>query len=1030
MAGTIDIFRPDQTKLATVIFDTSSRMLNSVMGEHLVELDFRLPQVDNDIHVGFLEIPVGSYINYKDNRYTLYNPSDFTKSGNRKYSYKLRMHGYQEMLYDRVLINEAENQPYKNSVQARPEEFLSIIVRNMNYFETGDWNGTEWKVGNCITTNILQLIPINGVSCMEALRLVAEAYKTEWEVEAKTIHLKKVEYNLDVPLNLMYGGGQQRGIDTGGFKAGLGRGNFDDNRPVHKMYVQGGERNIDPPVYGTPSNPQRTLKLPAGAMLQFDGTYFYGEDGYDSSRARTYRVDETGSYITRTDVEPYSKREFFQIIDQAYPSRLGRVDAIFYIYNNVEYSSYEQALNAATSDGNDGGSVFIDILDYTIPEELDYAYMRIDGEQIMFVPQTGRLSGAEISVLQNDRDASDGYSHAGRRFKLVTESNLGGWMPDGRLAVGDTYAIFGIKLPQTYIDNAERELLKEAIKVKYENEEQRFTFRGQLDGIWAERNWEEIKDKLIIGGYVNFTDNHFSPTGSLIRISAITEYLHKPMQPEIELTNIVMGGGLIGELAQIPKHELVIEENEAEVRRLEVRRWRDVTELRSQIGNVFTEFTENINPASINSMQIVSGSERGQFLFFKNTIDRELDTLAPNLDFNSASNTIQISGNYTEGFTFMRHLTLGIDALDGKTFNGSHNTGVRPISEYRYFIVQPNSFSGLIRDRLYWLYIKAPVNGGYTTWELTTDVHTNLIEGSFYWFVVGALNSEYDGTRSFSRLFGYTEILPGQITTSMIRSTDGVTYFDLEAGEIAGKIKFLDGLISGHIGITNDANEITAFIDGNNNPTSNIAFGAGGNGANAKLKILHDGNMSTSAAINALGSIISGILTGKRVMLNGQNGNIELYDSNDAFQAELNIGNNSSISWGSIVGAFLSLFGSSNGYTHQTKIFGGEIDITSRDQVGNLTSCEIGGNKLKIANEATLENITLDASIGSPFISIKGGSGGEILLNAINSSAYVQILGLTRVIGQVPPAEMLVGTVYAVDDGSSSSGQLRIKLRN
>jgi hypothetical protein len=55
------------------------------------------------------------------------------------------------------------------------------------------------------------------------------------------------------------------------------------------------------------------------------------------------------------------------------------------------------------------------------------------------------------------------------------------------------------------------------------------------------------------------------------------------------------------------------------------------------------------------------------------------------------------------------------------------------------------------------------------------------------------LNTEYDGTRSYVSLFGYTEVLPGRITTDKIVSSDGNTYFDLLNGVIAGKIKFLAG---------------------------------------------------------------------------------------------------------------------------------------------------------------------------------------------------------------------------------------------
>ncbi len=656
--------------------------------------------------------------------------------------------------------------------------------------------------------------------------------------------------------------------------------------------------------------------------------------------------------------------------------------------------------------------------------------MRIGGEQIMFVPQTGRLSGTEISVLQGEADASDGYIHSERRFKLITESNLGGWMPDGRLAVGDTYAIFGIKLPQTYIDIAESELFKEAIRVKYENEEQRFTFRGELDGIWAQNNWENVKDKLRIGGYVNFTDNHFQPNGTLIRISAITEYLHKPMQPEIELTNVVMGRGLLGELAKIPEQELVIEENEAEVRRLEMRRWRDVTELRSQIGNVFTEFSESINPATVSSMQIVAGSERGQFLFFTSQTGNIVDSISPIINFNSVGNTLSVRGNTANNYSLIRHLTLGIDALDGKTFNGSHNTQVRPISEYRSFVIPPRNFAGMLRDKLYWLYIKAPVDTSIiaSTWELTTEAKPNFIEDGYYWLVVGALNSEYDGTRSFSRLFGYTEILPGQITTSMIRSTDGVTYFDLEAGEIAGKIKFLDGLISGHIGITNGSGDITAFIDGNNNPTNNIAFGAGGDGANAMLKILHDGNMSTDANITSLGSIISGNLQSQYILMSGEDGMLYLIDGETNIRVVLSTNTYGTVSWGDIITGSLEIEGDSTNvnYRHNTKVGGGVINIETTDDSNSVYSASYQSDGIRIRDENGNNLATLIRQLNIAECRCKVGNNFS-LIGASNGGAYLNLTGLKASTSTDPPSGISRGDCFIYVDDKSKSGQLRIK---
>lgn len=56
---------------------------------------------------------------------------------------------------------------------------------------------------------------------------------------------------------------------------------------------------------------------------------------------------------------------------------------------------------------------------------------------------------------------------------------------------GDTYAVFGIQLPNSYICNDEEqtgaswEVFKEAAKYLFEHEDKSFVFTGTLDGIWA-----------------------------------------------------------------------------------------------------------------------------------------------------------------------------------------------------------------------------------------------------------------------------------------------------------------------------------------------------------------------------------------------------------------------------------------------------------------------------------------------------------------------------------------------------------------
>lgn len=54
-------------------------------------------------------------------------------------------------------------------------------------------------------------------------------------------------------------------------------------------------------------------------------------------------------------------------------------------------------------------------------------------------------------------------------------------------------------------------------------------------------------------------------------------------------------------------------------------------------------------------------------------------------------------------------------------------------------------------------------------------------QSGHYHLLVGILNSEYNGGRSFVPLYGFTEILPGRVTTDRVVSGDGNSYFDMTA---------------------------------------------------------------------------------------------------------------------------------------------------------------------------------------------------------------------------------------------------------
>jgi predicted small secreted protein len=112
-----------------------------------------------------------------------------------------------------------------------------LLVDNLNERDSG------WSVGSYVDS-VEKVISFNHTSCNDALRQMAEAFNTEYEIIGKQISLRRVEYNKDNPLALSYGFGN-------GFKSGVKRENSGDSKAIEILYVQGGERNVNPTIYGS-----------------------------------------------------------------------------------------------------------------------------------------------------------------------------------------------------------------------------------------------------------------------------------------------------------------------------------------------------------------------------------------------------------------------------------------------------------------------------------------------------------------------------------------------------------------------------------------------------------------------------------------------------------------------------------------------------------------------------------------------------------------------------------------------------------
>lgn len=683
----------------------SSYRYRSLMSKPQLVLKFSLSE--------FVEIPVGAWCEYQGVKYKLGSPENIKKNGTRNIEYTLTLGTLEDNMSLYKMRNPVDKR-LKWSMCAKPHELVETIVWNLNQRD----GAGVWKVGECLDA-AEQTVEFNHTYVDAALQDVANKFETEWEINDYTISLHKVEYFKDDPLPLAYGKGN-------GFEPGVGRTTQSDELPIKRLYVQGGDRNIDRSKYGSAE-----LLLPKSQTLVYEG--------------RTYQSDAEGYSIERIDKISDAVKEDSLDCSEIYPSREGTVSKV---------------------ETMDVGKNFYDIIDNSIPAELNFNDYIIEGETATISFQKGMLAG-------DDKQFEFKYNHSERRFELVPQEIDGVTMPNETFkpAVGDTYAIFGIMLPDAYICNntdktgASWDMFREAARKLYENEDPKFTFTGTLQGLWAKKNWLRVGGRLKVGGYVLFTDEQFVPDGIAIRITGIKEYLTSPYAPVLEISNSVSGKSVSSQLREIGQNEVATDNSIRNAVSYTKRRFRDVRETMAMLeDSMLDNFTNSINPLTVQTMMMLVGDESLQFRFVASKTD--LTAVNDGITYDNAAKQLHIPHG------FIQHMTLGIGTISSSHADSEYK--VWEMSEY----LSPYLDNG---EKKYYLYAK--VSRTDTTAKsdfLLSDraIKMNDVAG-YYHLLVGILNSEYDGERSYVSLYGFSEILPGRITTDKIVSSDGQSFWHL-----------------------------------------------------------------------------------------------------------------------------------------------------------------------------------------------------------------------------------------------------------
>ena len=733
--GEMEILTPDGGRIAVRPGD-GSRVREALMQPAWVELQFA--------RTAHVEVPVGSWVEVEGRRFTLLAPCGVTRAGAGLFEYRARFESEAGGLDALVVVNPADGR-VAFTLTATPREHARLVVDNMNAR-----GGGGWTLGACVE-GAAKEVAYDGTRCLEALGRIAEAFGTEWRCEGREVSLGPVGHGADSPVRLAYGRGLRPGVQR--------EVHGEDGNPIGRLFVQGGERNVDYASYGA-----RRLHLPRGASVRFDGARFEGEAGFAEARAVRYVTDAEGRSVARADAPagaPY--REASLALPEVYPRREGTVTAV----------------------GNEG----VHFRDSGIPEDLNYRDARIPGERATVVFQSGMLAGREFALEQREDDLT-GYNHPRRAFTLVAQEEDGVPMPGGAFVprVGDRYAVFHVRLPGRYVADAEGEMLRAAVRHLHPRAWHRFSVRAEVDGASVRGAWDNLGGRLGLGGHVEIEDAELFGAGgcggrAVLRIVGVSRPLEDPYSPTLELSNEPVGGGLAARVEAARGEARLAQARAEEGARYARRSYREAREgmraLETAAREMGERFEASVRPATVRTMGLLAGSEATNFEF--------LD--AVEFVWHAAGRYLTAGRpGGAEGPVRLRHASLGLPEGAG----GVMRPGVDATRAWRVPAFRSGSLGAARDGTPYFLYADCAEGGDEGAFRLYESPRP-LREGDKVHLLVALLSSAgAAGARSVQPVHGVTEVLPGALRTERIVSRDGRTYFDLSRGEIGGRIAFTE----------------------------------------------------------------------------------------------------------------------------------------------------------------------------------------------------------------------------------------------
>jgi hypothetical protein len=545
--NSVDIYRGAE-KLITVKPEKTSAQTKIVMGDNVVQLTFLL-----NVAVDFR---LSDWCTIFGEEYHLNKTPDVQKLSTLDFKYNLtfQAEGFDiSKVYFLGLGPDNElTQPFFSFV-GDASQYMELLLMNIDRIYSG------FSIGEVIPTAAKHL-DFNAENCYNVLSRLAEEFETEFWIEGKVLHLTK--RSTDTSITLKYGSGKglydisrkdlgnalatrlwavgaERNLpaDYRGFEKRLLLPDFQPGiiSNLNIVATASGVSNTEFSFTYDPPNISGLTWVKVAYRLQGSDTWAYKNIPPAGTGSTQFVIAPNGTYEMRfititsslelstetiivtgtsgpffTEAPRYIERnvdlhgiiEHTQIFDDVYPHRTGKVTAVD--------ATNEFVFTDAALDFN--------VADYFLP-----------GKEPKIVFLSGELSNYQFKIYA--------YDNAIKKFTILKneeERNLTVPSPTLKPSIGDTYTIIDIKMPQSYIDAAEEELLNRAEQFLNEASEPQLQYVVNIDSVVIRKK----NLTLAIGQLVWLIDAQLG-VNKKIRITRTVRNLVEETKYVIDLSDIV-----------------------------------------------------------------------------------------------------------------------------------------------------------------------------------------------------------------------------------------------------------------------------------------------------------------------------------------------------------------------------------------------------------------------------------------------------------------------------------------------------------